>query len=104
MQKRGARRRPFELQTLRFRRERGDPKEVNPITTAQVDNHEVLRDYLGDGTYVSQSPRRVVQGSLGRMEGKDTHTHTHTRHASSFLKKDYELQSSTNDRETTLKG
>ena len=52
-------------------------KEVNPSTIARVDNYEVLRDCLGSGTYVSQSLRRLVQGSLGRMEGK-THVHTHT--------------------------
>ena len=59
----------------------GGAKEVNPSTTTRVDNYEVLRDCLGDGTYVSQSPRRVVQGSLGRMEGK-THTHTLTHQLS----------------------
>ena len=31
------------------------------------------------------------------------HTHTHTRHAKQFPEKIYELQSSTNNRETTLK-
>ena len=30
------------------------------------------------------------------------HTHTHTRHAKQFPEKIYELQSSTNNRETTL--
>ena len=55
----------------------GGGEEVTPSTTAQVDDYEGLRDCLGGGTYVSQSPRRVVQGSLGRMVG-NTHTHTHT--------------------------
>ena len=74
MPKRRAHRRPFELQTLHFRRERGGPKEVNPSTTARVDNYKVLRDCLGGGTYVSQPPRRAKLRSLGRMTGQ-RHTH-----------------------------
>jgi len=83
-QKRGARRRPFELQTLRSGRNGGAPKEVTPSTTARVDNDEVLRGCLGGGTYVSQPPRRANRGA-SKNGGQDTHTHTHTHTHGLFL-------------------
>ena len=45
--------------------------------TVRTPSPSSLTTYILDNrTYVSQSPQKVVQGSLGRMEGKDTHTHT----------------------------
>ena len=76
MQKRGPTGGPLSYRRCALGGNGGVPKEVNPSTTVRVDNYKILRDCLGDGTYISQSPRRVVQGSLGRVEGK-THTHTH---------------------------
>ena len=61
--KRGARRRPFELQTLRFRSERVGPERGPPkyCTTVRVNKFGVFRDCLGGGTCVSEPPRRAVQ-------------------------------------------
>ena len=83
-QKRGARRRPFELQTLRLGRNGGGPKEVTPSTTARIDNNEVLRGCLGGGTYVSQPPRRANRGAL-KNGGQDTHTHTFNQRSNTII-------------------
>ena len=76
-QKRGARRRPFELQTLRLRRNGGGAKEVTPSTTVRVDNDEVLRGCLGGGTYV-HIPTSAKGGPRSLAEWRARHTHTHT--------------------------
>jgi len=76
MQKRGARRRPFELQTLRSRRERGGPRKRSPQVLPR--KWIMTRSFgiaWGAGlTYPDLREGRTEEPC--RMES-NTHTHTH---------------------------
>merc|ERR1711966_309627 len=77
-QKRGARRRTFELQTLRLGRNGGAPKEVTPSTTARVDNNEVLRGCLGGRDLRIPNLREGEPRSLEEWRTRHSHTHSST--------------------------
>ena len=84
MPKRKARRRPFELQTLRFKRELGGLKEVRPSTTARVDKCGVLQDCLGGAGPMYPNLRKgwfrgASAGGLGTHTRARARVRTHTR-------------------------